>query len=211
MDKGSINRYCRERKTNRNYKQTRAKQEPFRWTFQVQGKIAWQAWFWSPHPLSTQFPWSPVQWHLSPSFFDCLPDEFFWSPKHAHLWAGQEEGLVKQTSAHIGESVGKYHCFSSPRWGGLEHGLHPFPRVSLRTEPHASSRVFWTLTHLVLASFSVLPCLPMPPSHWGSWEYLPHSKLAPKSLTEGLLLGGNQTKEDTLFHENIQVTTKDLD
>ena len=141
----------------------------------------------------------------------CLPDDFFWSPKHAHLWAGQEESLVKHTAAHRVESVGKCHCFSSPRWGDLEHGLHHFPRVSLRTEPHVSISVFWPLTQLVLASFSVLPHLPMPPSYWGSWEHLPHSKLAPKFLTEGLPLGGSQTKEDILFHENIQVTTKDLD
>lgn len=146
----------------------------FGWTFHAQGKSL-ACMVWSPHPLSTQFPWSPVQWHPSQSFFDCLPDDS--SRPQSMLTCELGRRKVWWSTLQPTELSLWVNVTASPPQGGVTWSM--VYTISHRSpsglEPHVSSRVFWPLTQLVLASFSVRPHLPMPPSHWGSWgtSYIP--------------------------------------
>lgn len=80
-----------------------------------------------PWPLPS--PYSPALQRLSESFFDCLPDGFFWSPKHAQLvcWAGGKFGGVTALGADFSPwSLQVNVTAPSPPGGATpRHGLHP--------------------------------------------------------------------------------------
>ena len=76
MDKESINHYYRERKTNGNYKQTRAKQAPSGGLFTSEER-AWRAWCDHPTHLAPRFPellsWAGTLSQIISGTAKCLP------------------------------------------------------------------------------------------------------------------------------------------